>query len=118
MKRRQLLKLLLTLTGGCAIGGLSISAIAAKKKKEKPGKNVSRSNVVNKQRRRRRRRRIHRNMRLRSLPYGCSVTRTRGGVTYYHCGGIWYRPAYHGTTVVYVVEDIDSGADTEVEFEE
>jgi len=57
-------------------------------------------------------------MRLRSLPYGCSVTRKRRGVTYYHCGGIWYRPAYDGTTVVYVVEDIDSGADTEVEFEE
>jgi hypothetical protein len=57
-------------------------------------------------------------MRLRSLPYGCSVTRKRRGVTYYHCGGIWYRPVYHGTTVVYVVEDIDSGADTEVEFEE
>ena len=116
MERRQLLKLLLTLTGGCAIGGLPIAAIAKKKKKKKPGRKASRSNVGTK--RHRRRRRVHRNMRLRSLPYGCSVTRIRRGVTYYHCGGIWYRPAYHGTTVVYVVEDIDSGADTEVEFEE
>ena len=113
MERRQLLKLLLTLTGGCTIGGLPISAIAVK-----PGRKASRSNVGTKRHRRRRRRRVHRNMRLRSLPYGCSVTRKRRGVTYYHCGGIWYRPAYHGTTVVYVVEDIDSGADTEVEFEE
>jgi hypothetical protein len=111
MKRRQLLKLLLTLTGGCAIGGLPIAAIAAK-----PGRKASRTSVGTK--RHRRRRRVHRNMRLRSLPYGCSVTRKRRGVTYYHCGGIWYRPAYRGTTVVYVVEDIDSGADTEVEFEE
>lgn len=111
MERRQLLKLLLTLTGGCTIGGLPISAIAVK-----PGRKASRSNVGTK--RRRRRRRVHRNMRLRSLPYGCSVTRIRGGVTYYHCGGIWYRPAYSGTTVVYVVKDIDSGANTEVEFEE
>ena len=57
-------------------------------------------------------------MRLASPPYGCSVTRIRGGVTYYHCGGIWYQPAYHGTTVVYVVMIIDSGANTDVEFEE
>lgn len=111
MERRQLLKLLVTVTGGCAIGGLPVVAIAAK-----PGRKASRNNV--RVRRHRRRRRVHRNMRLRSLPYGCSVTRKRNGVTYYHCGGIWYRPAYHGTTVVYVVEDIDSGADTEVEFEE
>jgi hypothetical protein len=57
-------------------------------------------------------------MRLTSLPYGCSVTRIRGGVTYYYCSGIWYRPAYQGTTVIYIVEDIDSGANTDVEFEE
>lgn len=57
-------------------------------------------------------------MQLTALPYGCSVTRVRGGVTYYWCGGIWYRPAYHGTTIVYIVEDIDAGANTEVEFEE
>jgi hypothetical protein len=33
-------------------------------------------------------------------------------------GGIWYRPVYQGTTVDYIVDDIDSGADTNVEFEE
>jgi hypothetical protein len=57
-------------------------------------------------------------MTLTALPYGCSVTRVRGGVTYYYCGGIWYQPGYQGTTVVYVVTEIESGANTDVEFEE
>ena len=52
-------------------------------------------------------------MQLNSLPYGCNVTRVRGGVTYYYCGGIWYQPAYQGTTVVYIVNDIDAGANTD-----
>jgi hypothetical protein len=42
----------------------------------------------------------------------------RGGITYYYCGGIWYQPTYQGTTVVYVVSDIESGANTNVEFYE
>ncbi len=112
MQRRKLVKFLLTLTTGAAIGGLSIGALA------KPGRPASPTSVagVHRRTRRRRRRRVHRNMRLTSLPYGCSVTRIRGGVTYYHCGGIWYRPVYQGTTVTYIVEDIDSGANTDVEF--
>jgi hypothetical protein len=57
-------------------------------------------------------------MTLNSLPYGCSATSVRGGVEYYYCGGIWYRPSYQGTQVVYIVEDIDAGANTDVEFEE
>ena len=114
MQRRQLLKVLLTLTTGAAIGGLSFAALA------KPGRRASPTSVagVRRRHRRRRRRRVYRNMRLTSLPYGCSVTRLRRGVTYYHCSGIWYRPVYEGTTVVYIVHDIDSGANTEVEFEE
>jgi len=39
------------------------------------------------------------------------------GVTYYYCSGVWYQPAYQGTTVVYVVKIIDSGANTDVEFD-
>jgi hypothetical protein len=35
-----------------------------------------------------------------------------------YCSGIWYRPAYQGTTVVYIVDTIDSGANTNIEFEE
>jgi hypothetical protein len=57
-------------------------------------------------------------MTLYTLPYGCGTTRVRAGVSYYYCGGIWYRPTYQGTTVIYIVEDIESGADTNVEFEE
>jgi hypothetical protein len=57
-------------------------------------------------------------MRLTALPYGCVTTRVRGGVSFYYCGGIWYRPVYQGTTVVYIVDDIEDDADTEVEFEE
>ncbi len=114
MQRRKLVKFLLTLTTGGAIGGLSFAALA------KPGRRASPTSVagVHRRTRRRRRRRVHRNMRLTSLPYGCSVTRIRRGVTYYYCSGIWYRPSYQGTTVVYVVEIIDSGANTDVEFEE
>ena len=55
---------------------------------------------------------------LTSLPHGCEETKERDGVKYYYCDGIWYRPTYQGTDVVYVVEDIDDGADTNVEFEE
>ena len=57
-------------------------------------------------------------MTLYSLPYGCNITRVRGGVSYYYCGGIWYQPSYQGTTVIYVVHEIEPGADTNVEFEE
>jgi hypothetical protein len=57
-------------------------------------------------------------MTLYSLPYGCHTTRMRGGVNYYYCGGIWYQPTYQGTTVVYVVSEIEPGANTNLEFEE
>ena len=114
MRRRQLLKELLTLTAGAAIGGLSFAALA------KPGRPASPTSVagVHRRTRRRRRRRVYRNQTLYALPYGCSATRVRGGVSYYYCSGIWYRPAYQGTTVIYIVEDIDSGANTNVEFDE
>lgn len=114
MQRRQLVKVLLTLTTGTAIGGLSFAALA------KPGRPASPTSVagVRRRTRRRSRRRVYRNQRLYALPYGCSVTRIRGGVTYYYCSGIWYRPTYQGTTVIYIVEDIDRGANTDVEFED
>ena len=110
MQRRQLLGKLLGLTG--AMLALPAAALA------KPGRPASPNSVAGTRRRRRRRhrRRVYRGMRLTALPYGCTVTRRRGGRTYYYCGGIWYRPTYSGTTVVYIVEDIDSGASTDVEF--
>ena len=73
---------------------------------------------VRRRTRRRTRRRVAVGMTLYSLPYGCSTTRMMGGVNYYYCGGIWYQPQYQGTTVVYVVQQVEPGADTNVEFEE
>lgn len=112
MQRRELMKSLLAITIGCVVGGVTSVALA------QLGRPASPTSVagVRRRTRRRTRRRVSRNMRLTSLPYGCSVTRVRGGVTYYYCGGIWYRPAYQGTNVVYVVDEIESGANTDVEF--
>jgi hypothetical protein len=52
------------------------------------------------------------------LPYGCTTIVYRGSVQYYYCSGIWYRPAFEGETVIYIVEEIEPGAETNVEFEE
>ena len=114
MKRRKFIKSLLTSVVGITAPGLTASAFARR------GRPASPTSVagVGRRHRRRRRRRVHRNMQLNSLPYGCNVTRVRGGVTYYYCGNIWYQPVYQGTTVVYVVDEIESGANTDVEFDE
>ena len=114
MKRRHFVKSLLTSTLGLSAAGLATTVLA------KRGRPASPNSVagVGRRTRRRRRRRVHRNMRLNSLPYGCNVTRVRGGVTYYYCGNIWYEPVYQGTTVVYVVNEIEAGANTDVEFDE
>jgi len=42
--------------------------------------------------------------RVATLPHGCTTVVTYG-VTYHHCGAVYYRPYYQGTTVVYVVVD-------------
>jgi hypothetical protein len=114
MKRRQFLNSLLATTVGLATVVIPTIALA------KRGRPASPRSVagVGRRTRRRRRRRVYRNMQVSALPYGCSVTRVRGGVTYYYCGNIWYQPVYQGTTVVYVVNEIESGANTDVEFDE
>ncbi len=114
MNRRQLLNSILASAVGLATAGFSVTALARR------GRPASPTSVagVGRRTRRRRRRRVHRNMQLSSLPYGCSTTRVRGGVTYYYCSNIWYQPIYQGTTVVYVVNEIESGANTDVEFDE
>ncbi len=116
MKRRTFLRSLATLAVGIIAVPLSDSSQA-----RVVGRPVTPRGVggVRRRTRRRTRRRVvvYRRMTLYSLPYGCNTMRMRAGVNYYYCGGIWYRPAYQGTTVVYVVEDIDAGADTSVEFE-
>ena len=40
--------------------------------------------------------------RVRALPSGC-VEVLSGGVIYYRCSGLYYRPYYEGTEVVYIV---------------
>lgn len=42
--------------------------------------------------------------RVATLPRGCTTVVTYG-VTYHHCGAVYYRPYYEGTTLVYVVVD-------------
>ncbi|MFW2404994.1 MAG: hypothetical protein ACN4GT_09510 [Gammaproteobacteria bacterium] len=61
-------------------------------------------------RRRRRRRRIAIGMTVSTLPETCAI-QTRDGVEYHYCDGVWYRPQYQGTEVVYVVDDIDEGTE-------
>jgi len=39
-----------------------------------------------------------------ALPGGCTTVVT-ADVTYHNCGGVYYRPQYHGSDVVYVVVD-------------
>jgi len=114
MKRRELIRSLATALAGAVVVSLAGPALA------RVGRRASPNSVggVRRRRRRRRRRRVHRNQRLYSLPSGCGTQRVRAGVTYYYCNGIWYRPSYEGTTVIYVVEDIDAGADGYAEFEE
>ena len=114
MQRRQFTQWLLSLGAGCALLGVPATALARR------GRPASPNSVAGVRRRhiRRRRRRVSRHMRLHTLPAGCRVTRVRNGITYYHCGGVWYRPAYQGSSVVYIVDDIDAGANTNVEFGE
>ncbi len=42
--------------------------------------------------------------RVYALPGGCQ-TALIGGVNYHRCGGVYYRPYYEGSTLVYVVEN-------------
>ena len=114
MKRRDLLRSLATVAVGAAAIPLSNLVEARVGRPATPGSVAG----VRRRTRRRTRRRVYRHMTLYSLPYGCATTRVRAGITYYYCGGIWYQPTYQGSTVVYVVTDIESGADTNVEFYE
>ena len=114
MERRKFMRSIATLAVGVVALPLASLVEARVGRPATPGSVAG----VRRRTRRRTRRRVYRNMTLYSLPYGCHTTRIRAGVTYHYCGGIWYRPAYQGTTVVYIVEDIDAGANTDVEFEE
>ena len=114
MNRRKLLRSLAAFSVAMVAAPISMQAEARVGRPATPASVAG----VRRRTRRRTRRRVYRNMTLYTLPYGCGTTRVRAGVSYYYCGGIWYRPTYQGTTVIYIVEDIESGADTNVEFEE
>lgn len=120
MKRRSFIRSILTLT--VAAGATTLTSLALARGRGGRGRRSPASprsvGGVRRRTRRRTRRRIRRHQRLYALPYGCTTTRYRGSISYYYCGGIWYRPAYEGTTVIYIVEEIESGAETNVEFEE
>jgi hypothetical protein len=114
MKRRDLIRSITCVAVGVAAIPLSNLLEARIGRPATPGSVAG----VRRRTRRRTRRRVVVGMSLYSLPYGCGATRYRNGINYYYCGGIWYQPTYQGTTVVYVVSDIESGAETNVEFEE
>ncbi|HEV8235680.1 MAG TPA: hypothetical protein VGP84_13820 [Gemmatimonadaceae bacterium] len=44
-----------------------------------------------------------------ALPPSCPVA-VYGGVTYNHCGGVWYQPQFEGTETTYVVVESPPGA--------
>ena len=114
MKRRDLMRSLATIAVGVAAIPLSNLVEARVGRPATPGSVAG----VRRRTRRRTRRRVVVGMSLYSLPYGCHYTRMMGGINYHYCGGIWYQPMYQGTQVVYVVHQVDPGADTNVEFEE
>ena len=116
MKRRQMMRLLATL----AVGVVAIPLSNLAEARRVVGRPATPGSIagVRRRTRRRTRRRVFVGMSLYALPYGCHTTRMMGGVNYYYCGGIWYQPQYQGTTVIYVVQQVEPGADTNVEFEE
>ena len=114
MKRRELMRSLATLAVGVAAIPLSNLVEARVGRPATPGSVAG----VRRWTRRRTRRRVAVGMSMYSLPYGCATTVMRAGVNYYYCGGIYYQPMYQGTTVVYVVNEVEPGANTNVEFEE
>ena len=117
MKRRQLIQSICTVALGVASVSIATTAMARIGRPLTPG---SVAGVRRRTRRRTRRRMIVMSpgLRLYGLPYGCGHMVPYGGVNMYYCGGIYYRPVHQGTTVVYVVESIDQGANANVEIEE
>ena len=117
MKRRQFIQTICQAVVGVAtvtIAGTALARIG------RPLTPVSIAGVRRRTRRRTRRRMVYMSpgMRVYGLPYGCGGMMMYGGVNMYYCGGIYYRPVHQGTTVVYEVNQIDPGANTNVQIEE
>ncbi len=115
MKRREVIRSLGSLAIGAGMVSISALAIARVGRPATPGSVAG----VRRRTRRRTRRRVAVGMSMYSLPYGCGgATIMYGGYPSYYCGGIYYTPQQQGTTIVYVVNGIDPGANKNVEFEE
>jgi hypothetical protein len=117
MKRRQVIKAICQVTVGAATAAVAGTALARVGRPMTPG---SVAGVRRRTRRRTRRRMYYMSagMTIYGLPYGCGGMRPYGGINMYYCGGIYYRPVHQGTTVVYVVDRVDPGANTQVQIEE
>lgn len=115
MKRRDLIRSLGSLAIGAGAVSVSTLALARIGRPATPGSIAG----VRRRTRRRTRRRVAVGMTMYSLPYGCGgATVMYRGVPSYYCGGIYYQPQQQGNTVVYVVSEVEPGANTNVEFEE
>ncbi len=117
MKRRQVIRTVCQ----AALGATTMTAACvALARIGRPLTPMSVAGVRRRTRRRTRRRMMYMSvgMNVAGLPYGCGGMSMYGGVNMYHCGGIYYRPVHQGTTVVYVVDHMDSGANPNVEIEE
>jgi len=118
MKRRELIRSLASLAVGVAAVTSGAAALARLGRPLSPGSIGGVRRRTRRRTRRRVRRRMYVGMSMATLPYSCGGPRMYGGINMYYCGGIYYRPVYQGTTVVYVVDKMDDGADVNVEFEE
>ncbi len=118
MKRRELIRSLAALAVGVSTMSLGAEALARIGRPLSPGSIAGVRRRIRRRTRRRMRRRMYVGMSMSTLPYGCVSPVMRAGINYYYCGGIYYRPVYHGTTIVYIVDSIDDGAETNGEFEE
>ncbi len=109
MERREFLRSFGALLAGVA-AAVSLPAALASARVGNPASPGSVAGV-RRRTRRRTRRRIVVGMTIASLPAsGCSVV-ARGGVNYHYCGGVWYKPTYQGSEVVYVVDEVDPGTE-------
>ena len=117
MKRRQaILSICKAALGvaGATVAGTAIARVG------RPLTPASVAGVRRRTRRRTRRRVVYMSagMTVYGLPYGCATMIPWNGASVYSCGGIYYRPVHQGTTVVYVVDHVEPGANQNVEIEE
>ena len=117
MKRRQVIRTICQVAIGVASVTVAGTVVA---RFGRPLTPVSVAGVRRRTRRRTRRRMYYMNpgMRVYGLPYGCGGMSMYYGMNMYYCGGIYYRPVHQGTTVVYVVDRVEPGANQNVQIEE